>query len=595
MTSAFSFTNLKTLTTETKALAGGGAGVEPVFVEDALSSVRPIVTNMDDLISQLGSRIVRSNTAVSGGQLANKICPVLLQSEDWAVLVTPGYESSDALEEVVIALKKSTGYSKQPQIICISSSLLLTARQTDEDRKLKEYTKEQQNAYLATFNEFIAWGIRNNASDVHMNIEDREQISQVHYTIDGQYVAPSIHKIPTEQLRQILNVAWQKSAGGTGSVFSGSVEQQCRVETIVDQEHVMGRWASLATDRGPSVTLRLLKTETRSVGQSLEDQGFLPTQVAAFERALLSDGGGLILAGVVGSGKSTTLAKLLSMLPSTRKIITLEDPVEFQIKNALQNTVSRSLDGKDHQAFHSKLATIKRSAPHDLMIGEIRDTQTGSAFQDMAGSGTCVYSTVHAKSAMQIPERLWSKSIGIPSDFLSSPGMLNLLVFQALIPKLCSCALPIETLRHTGGHDGRGAWRDTAFWDVYITRFDRLYGAGHEFVKIKNPAGCDKCNNKNIDELNGYNGRTVVSEMIEPNTEREILHRISKKDTLGIILHMDKAEKSSIDDPDMTNKTIMECAVYKCLNGIFDPRDVESRTHSFETVERIRNQKGYRQ
>lgn len=589
---SFSFAQLN----RSNELSGPAANIEQIplaTVKEAPGKVTFVFTLMETLIEELGSKISRTHPHIAGEQLASRICPVTLENGDWAILVTPDYKQSDGLSEVVNAVQKNAG-NDDIQILSVTSSLLLTVRDAENIRSVKTQTKEQANAYLASFYEFIAWGIRNNASDVHMNVEDREAISQVHFTIDGQYIAPPTHQIPTMQLREILNVAWQKSHGGSGPVFSGTVEQQCRIETIVDQEHVMGRWASLATDRGPSVTLRLLKTELSLITQSLAEQGFLPSQVAAFERALLSDGGGLILSGIVGSGKSTTLATLLSMLPSTHKIITLEDPVEFRIRNALQNTITRTLDGQDHSAFHSKLATIKRSAPHDLMIGEIRDTQTAGAFHDMAGSGTRVYSTVHAKSAMQIPERLWSASLGIPSDFLASPGMLNLLVFQALIPRLCDCAMPIETLIQTGGLDGRGAPRDGKFWSDYLLRFDRLYRVGHSGVKIRNPEGCTKCRKKDIPQLNGYNGRTVVSELIEPNADRHILHCISAKDTLGLQLHLDKAEKTAMDDNDMTNKTIMECAVYKVINGIFDPRDVEARTQSFETVELIRSQKGYK-
>lgn len=589
---SFSFAGLN----RSNELSGPAAIVEHtpfIALKDTPAKVTLVFAIMEMLVDELGSKIIRTHPNIPGEQLANRICPVTLDNGDWAILVTPDYKQSDGLSEIVKAVKKTTG-SDDVQVVSVTSSLLLTVRDSENIRSVVTQTREQTNAYLASFYEFIAWGIRNNASDVHMNVEDRESISQVHFTIDGQYIAPPTHQIPTMQLREILNVAWQKSHGGTGPVFSGTVEQQCRIETMVDQEHVMGRWASLATDRGPSVTLRLLKTELSLITQSLAEQGFLPSQIAAFERALLSDGGGLLLSGIVGSGKSTTLATLLGMLPDSHKIITLEDPVEFRIRNALQNTIMRSLDGQDHSAFHSKLATIKRSAPHDLMIGEIRDRQTGGAFHDMAGSGTRVYSTVHAKSAMQIPERLWSASLGLPSDFLASPGMLNLLVFQALIPRLCDCAIPIDVLTTTGGLDGRGAHRDGSFWSVYLHRFDQLYGVGHAGVKIRNPEGCSKCMKKDIPQLNGYNGRTVVGEMIEPNTDRKILHCISTKDTLGLQLHLDRTHKTAMDDIDMTNKTLMECAVYKVLNGIFDPRDVEARTQSFETVELIRKQKGYR-
>ena len=175
--------------------------------------------------------------------------------------------------------------------------------------------------------------------------------------------------------------------------------------------------ASLAADRGPSVCLRFLSRDAESGPATLDGLGYRADQVARFERVLKSEGGALVFAGTVGSGKSTTLATLIRTLPAHRKIITLEEPVEYRIDRAVQNTIGRDLDQQAHGRYAAKLRTLKRSAMTDVLLGEIRDAESGLAFMDLAGSGVNVYTTVHAPSARAIVDRLASDFIAVPRDF----------------------------------------------------------------------------------------------------------------------------------------------------------------------------------
>src|SRR5690606_16973380 len=132
----------------------------------------------------------------------------------------------------------------------------------------------------------------------------------------------------------------------------------------------------------------------------------------------------------------------------------IEDPVEYRIPGAIQNTVVRDLDANAQDAFAAKLRAIKRAAMNDVLLGEIRDDETGRAFMDLVGSGVNVYTTVHASSASLIPARLASDFIRVSPDFLATPGMLKLLVYQALMPVLCArCALPLDAIDAHGTPD----------------------------------------------------------------------------------------------------------------------------------------------
>src|SRR5690606_1958195 len=175
-----------------------------------------------------------------------------------------------------------------------------------------------------------------------------------------------------------------------------------------------------------------------------------------------------------------SIAALIARLPSYRKVVTLEDPVEYLIPAAIQNSIVRNLDVAAHDSFATKLRALKRSAMSDVLLGEIRDTETGRAFMDLAGAGINVYTTVHAPSAALIPQRLASDFIGVSRDFLATPGVLKLLVFQALLPVLCNyCAWPIEHLAgmRMGAEGGRYAGD---YWKAWLETLHHLYPDGAE-------------------------------------------------------------------------------------------------------------------
>jgi type II secretory ATPase GspE/PulE/Tfp pilus assembly ATPase PilB-like protein len=196
---------------------------------------------------------------------------------------------------------------------------------------------------------------------------------------------------------------------------------------------------------------------------------------------------------------------------------------------------------------------------------------------DLAGSGVNLYTTTHAASAQMIPERLASDFIGVPRDFLAAPGVLKLLVYQALLPRLCPhCALPLASLY-------RGA--AGAHWQAWAARFGRLYCLDLRLVRIRNPQGCAQCGNADLPHLNGTQGRTVVAEMIEPAHDEDFLECVRARDHLRMRRHLRARAVTAACDADMRGKSAMDCAVYKAAAGLIDPRDIEPRFRAFETVE----------
>lgn len=569
----------------------GKAAVAPVNDSTESAENNHVYLRSDELQERLPSKIAVFRPDISGPRVDAHICPVLLENGQWVVLVTPQYQQNDLVHEVKSQCRKFSKRTEDPSVFIVSPSLLMSMRGVNEAENGVNRSKEEVTLYKASFAEIITWAVRNGASDVHFNVEEKLQTSPIRFHIDGLYVRPQRWEMPTKEMMNVLQVAWQDGKGGGSPIFSSRIEQQCQVEQIVDSTLITGRWATLAADRGASVTIRLLKTDEETVSTPMNKLGYLPSQLEQFDRAQNCEGGLLVLAGVVNSGKSTTLASVIDGIPDDRKIITMEDPVEYRMQRAIQNTVSRKLEGGDDDVFDSKLMVIKRSAVNDVMFGEVRDRAGGKAVTELQGAGIKCYTTVHAASVLHIPQRLASENIRMSLDVLSSPRTLNLLVYQALLRTVCSnCCLSMEYFLAEGGLDGKGIHQDKDYWKDYNGRIQSLYSVDTSSVKLRNHEGCEKCKRPEIPALNGYKGRTVVSEMLEPNTDRNILKFIKDNDFLGMQLYLDDLERASMDNPNMDNKSIMECAVYKMLTGEIDPRVVESRTMSFKTAELMKKQ-----
>jgi type II secretory ATPase GspE/PulE/Tfp pilus assembly ATPase PilB-like protein len=310
----------------------------------------------------------------------------------------------------------------------------------------------------------------------------------------------------------------------------------------------------------------------------LQALGYLPEQIALFERLELTDGGAVVLAGTVGCGKSTTIATLMRAIAAERKVITLEDPAEYLIPNALQNTVCRSFSEQDEHAFDAKLKAIKRSAMNDLLIGEIRDHTTGRAFMDLAACGVNLYTTVHAGSALLIPDRLASSFIGVARDLLATPGVLKLLVFQALMVKLCpSCSLTIEqagqqpqwpgVTTQAGSHDRLERW---------VKSIEANFGVSRSALRFRNEQACSACAHS-ILSLRGTAGRTVVAEMIEPLREPEFLEGVKKQDGVGLYRWFTQRNQQALLACEPQRQSARQIAMYKMAQGLLDPRDVQAR------------------
>lgn len=499
--------------------------------------------------------------------LADRICPVEMEDGTVALFTLAGQVGSDQADELARRIVQRGYRPARPERYILPAPLLL-ALSRGQWRSLAVHAESPGHtptALSGVFQDMVEWGVRQGASDIHLNVCRHEAESEVRYTLAGRYIAPErFQRLPTRMLLDMLAVVWMDIQGGNGAVFDPLIEQQGSLARLVDGRRITLRWASLAADRGPSVCLRFLEQDASLPQSALESLGYQTDQLRQIERVMRSEGGAIILAGTVGSGKSTTLASLMTRLPAHRKVITLEEPVEYRIERAVQNTIGRYLDRQAHDAYAAKLRAIKRSAMSDVLLGEIRDSETGRAFMDLAGSGVNVYTTVHAPSAAGIPERLASEFIGVPRDFLATPGILKMLIFQALLPVLCEhCALPIapERLAASGA-------ADISYWSYWLDCIESIWSGARRTLRLRNERGCAHCLRAQLPELAGYAGRTVAAECLEPALLPEFLASVRER----------------CMPPLRPGSGAMAHAMQKALTGAIDPRDIEVRFVAFETL-----------
>lgn len=534
---------------------------EPLPRFDVSAAVQ--LANTDDLAAMKPGFMSSLSDAFGIQDLAGRFMPVLLDNNTVAVFALADQVGTDQVDALAAEVVSRGMALANPSRYVLSAPLLLAvARGQITARSLITAAAPgalvSKTALAQAFHDLVRWAVQNNASDIHLNVLRDRPESEVKYTVGGRYITPErFVRMPTSTLGEMLAVAWMDVQGGNGAVFDPHIEQQGSMVRHVEGRAVMLRWSSLAAEAGPSVCLRVLHQHHAIHLPALSQLGYLPDQVQLIERAMRSEGGVVVFAGNVGSGKSTSLASLIAALPPERKVVTIEDPVEYVIPGAIQNSLSRNLDTDAHELFGSKLRALKRSGMNDVLLGEVRDVETGRAFMDLAGSGVSLFTTVHAPSAPLIVERLASDFIRVSRDFLQVPGLFRLRVYQALLPSLCPhCSLPVHTVCRPGASDQPGAARSSHWLDVLST----LYERDASVMRVRNSAGCTACARADTPALNGYVGRELVAEMIEAD--------------LG--LHQ--------------QRSAMDGAILKAYAGAIDPRDVELRFRAIETEQLVRMQ-----
>jgi type II secretion system protein E len=325
-------------------------------------------------------------------------------------------------------------------------------------------------------NLIVEGAIAAGASDVH--IEPFEDSLRVRYRIDGMLFE---QEAPPRQLRDALTSRVKLMA--EMNIAERRLPQDGRIRVSIRDRRVDIRVSTLPTVHGESIVMRLL--DRQSVFVSLDKLGFAPSTLAAFMALITRPHGIFLVTGPTGSGKTTTLYGALDKINSSeRKIITIEDPVEYQLKGVNQIPVK----SKVGLTFATGLRHIVRQDPDVILVGEIRDLETVEIAIQASLTGHLVFSTLHTNDAAGAIPRLLD--MGAEPYLISS--VLEGVLAQRLVRRVCTACRVPETPSPAD-----------------LVALGVRPGAG---VRLWRGKGCDECRGT------GYRGRTGIYELF-PITE----------------------------------------------------------------------------
>lgn len=397
-----------------------------------------------------------------------------------------------------------------------------TTSAQESDFNLEDLKRESDQTSIVTLvHKMILDAVKMRASDIH--IEVFEKIIQVRYRIDGiLYDIMPVEKIAHQAIISRIKIM------SNLDITERMLPQDGSFKLRIKNQQIEFRVAILPSIYGQNCTIRIL--DSGRVNLDLASLGFAADDVKIFEYNIGRPWGLCLLAGPTGSGKTTTLYSAISIINSRqKKIITIEDPVEFKIPGVHQmqvrenkNDITRSL------TFAKGLKSILRLDPDIILVGEIRDYETAEITVKAALTGHMVFSTIHANSAIETISRL--ENLGIDPYLYASA--LCLLVGQRLVRKICpKCKTELESTPYIAASLG----------------ISKEEVETHTFYRGE---GCKYCNNS------GFRDRTGLFEVVEVNPKL--------KDLIG----QRRPTTELVEYLRNTNvKTLQDCCKEKVLSG----------------------------
>ncbi len=369
---------------------------------------------------------------------------------------------------------------------------------------------------------------RSGASDIHLEPLDKK--FRVRFRIDG--VLQEM-QAPPKRLQSAI-VSRLKIMTGSMSIAEKRLPQDGRIQVKIKKKPIDLRVSTIPTNHGESVVMRVLDKSSLVLG--LPELGFFSDDRETFERLIQLPDGILLVTGPTGSGKTSTLYTCLNYINKPdRKIITVEEPIEYQMTGINQVQVNPEIG----MTFPAALRSILRQAPNVIMIGEIRDLETASIATNASLTGHLVFSTLHTNDAPSAIARL--TDIGVQPFLVASS--LRAIMAQRLVRRIClNCRQPAELS------------------ESEMRALQIEAGQLHD-AQVMQGRGCEQCRGT------GYKGRIGIFEIFV--LDDEVRHMINKRSaTLSL---RQRARELGM-------RTLREDGVRKVLAGLTSAEEVISIT-----------------
>jgi len=390
---------------------------------------------------------------------------------------------------ILYQLKKFTEGKIKDQTI---SNVLDESELEAYQKEIETLAKLGENISLSTLdkglNDLLVGGIRTKASDIHF--QPQEGSTLVRFRIDGM-----LQKVLELDLKIYKELAKQIKYKSSMRLNVSDVPQDGRLFFTINKSKVDVRVSSIPTEFGETIVLRLL--DSRKKFLDLEHLGFNARDMSILDNVSDLSQGMILVTGPTGSGKTTTLYSLLARYNTTdRKIITLEDPIEYHLDRIVQSQINE----KKGYTFQMALESVLRQDPDVVMIGEVRDLETANTALQASLTGHVMLSTLHTNSALEAIPRL--RNMGL-EPYLIAPS-LDTVMAQRLVRTFCEHCVSSKEVDP----------KDKLLMENELNEISKITKQKYTIpAKLPYADGCEKCNHT------GYLGRLVIAEIYRMDQE----------------------------------------------------------------------------
>lgn len=441
----------------------------------------------------------------------------------------------------------------------------------NETGKARQIIRQDKEAFsklvsdsipLEWLRQTVARTIKMQASDLHLEV--RDDVGLLRVRRDG--IMRKVGHFPARQVVQGLSAGYTllaQEGTRTEVAFNARVAQSALIPLDLPDEQVLLRYQSHPTAGGFDAVLRILRMDQRTQDRlpRLDRLGYTPWQQQVLMEASASAWGGVFIAGITGSGKTTTLCSLLHQLAQGRraKIIAIEDPVEYIIPGVTHLSVQRqSAQENSVNPFEMAMLAFLRMDPDVGMFGEVRDKFSGAMAHTAIQTGHKLLTTVHATSALNIISRLTSEQIGLRREEVCDADFLSLLVYQALVPVNCPhCNVPAESVHPPD----------------LLRSYETVFQLDTSRIRSASMHGCPHCQIESLHSTEeghaGIRGMTVAAEVVP--VDPQLLNLLRERQDMKARAYWMSQRTEAFDQPGMLGKEAWGHALYEVAQGRLDP------------------------
>lgn len=453
--------------------------------------VLTINEDLEKLISEMAGETDLAVAALESGMIT------MLQ--DGILKATAGITSIDEVKRVTGQGEFLESIYEKLMAQTLGKGVIIGKKQFDDAKEnINDFKKLEQllkNSKVSDINKIVfAAAIALNVGDIH--IEPEKDVVKIRFRIDG--ILQSVASLPLNEYPGLLGeikilsgVKTEVRQGVIDSRFNIKFDEEIK-EVI--EKNIDVRVSIILGGYGETIVMRLLRSSSMEL--DLAKLGIRKQNLDKIIEEIKKPNGVILNTGPTGSGKTTTLYSVLSLLNKPEvKIITVEDPIEYQLPGILQTPVN----DKEGYTFATALRALLRQNPDVMMIGEIRDDETAQVAVQAALTGHLVLSTIHTNNAAGAVARM--QNMGVSSSDIATA--VNAFIAQRLVRRLCDCK---EKIIPTSEEKEK-------IEKVLKTISSKSGVEIPKVLEIYHPKGCEKCNGL------GYKGRMTVSEVFQLSRE----------------------------------------------------------------------------